>query len=173
MSTDPNSFLLGGGGKSAKFAQIGDTVEGVIVDQPELRQRTSIDDGKPLTWDDGSPQMQLVVRLQTDLRDDAEDDGIRNLYVSGGFKRASLQKAVADAVRTAGAKGLAVGGRLKVGFTGEEPPQKRGMSPAKLYQARYTPPTDTFLDEPAAKPEPAAATAGAKTSSGWDDNPPF
>jgi hypothetical protein len=169
MSNDPNAFLLGGGGKSAKFAAVGDTVEGTIVAPPELRQRTSIDDGKPLTWDDGSPQLQLVVKLQTTQREDTEDDGIRNLYVSGGFKRASLQKAVADAVRAAKSQGLEVGGTLAVRFTGEEPPAKRGMSPAKLYAAKYTPPTSTFLDEPK---EPA--TAGAAKGGGWaDEEPPF
>ena len=35
-------------------------------------------------------------------------DGVRALYVSGGFKRASTQKAIADAVRAAKAKGLPV-----------------------------------------------------------------
>lgn len=149
MSTDPNSFLLGGGGKTAKFENPGDTIKGTIAAPPELRQQTDIGTGAPATWDNGDPKMQLVVQLQTDLRDDAEDDGIRNLYVSGGFKRASLQKAVADAVRTAKAKGLEVGGTLAVRFTGEEPPSKKGFSPAKLYAAQYQPPTSTFLDETA------------------------
>ena len=167
MSNDPNAFLLGGGGKSAKFETIGDTVTGTIVATPELRQQTDLASGKPKTWDNGDPVMQLVIKLQTTGREDAEDDGVRNLYVSGGFKRASLQKAVADAVRTAKASGLAVGGTLAVKFTGEEPPATKGFSPAKLYAAKYTPPSDAFLDPP-------KETAGATAGGGWGtDEPPF
>lgn len=170
MSTDPNAFLLGGGGKSAKFEAVGDSITGVICAPPELRQQTDIKTGKPKTWDNGDPIMQLVVRLQTNEREDVEDDGVRNLYVAGGFKRASLQKAVADAVRSAKASGLEVGGTLAVKFTGEEPPTERGMSPAKLYAAKYTPPATSFLDEPK-EPAKAKATAGG---GGWDtDEPPF
>jgi len=168
MSTDPNTFLLGGGGKSASFLTIGDSISGVICAPPELRQQTDMKTGKLKTWDNGDPVMQLVVKLQTDLREDGEDDGVRNLYVSGGFKRDSLQKAVADAVRSAKAKGLEVGGTLAVKFTGEEPPTVKGFDPAKLYAAKYTPPpaaADAFLDQPK-----ATAAAG----SGWDnENPPF
>lgn len=169
MSNDPNSFLLGGGGKSAKFETPGDTVTGVVCAPPELRQQTDMKTGAPKTWDNGDPVMQLVVKLQTDEREDTEDDGVRNLYVAGGFKRASLQKAVADAIRTAKAKGLEVGGTLAVKFTGEEPPQTKGFSPAKLYAAKYTPPTDAFLDEPK---QSVGASAGA---SSWDtgSEPPF
>jgi hypothetical protein len=160
MSVD--TFLLGGGGKSAKFESVGDTVSGTICAQPELRQQTDIGTGAPKTWDNGDPVMQLVVKLQTTQREDAEDDGIRTLYISGGFKRASLQKAVADAVRSAKAIGLEVGGTLSVRFTGEEPPAKKGFSPAKLYAAKYEPPTNAFLDE--SKAAPAASSDG-----GWGD----
>lgn len=153
MSNDPNAFLLGGGGKSAKFETVGDTVTGVICAPPELRQQTDIKTGAPKTWDNGDPIMQLVVKLQTDQREDDEDDGVRNLYVSGGFKRASLQKAVADALRTAKAKGLELGGTLAIRYTGEEPASVKGFNPAKLYAAKYTPPTDAWLEEP----KPAAA----------------
>lgn len=162
MSTDPNAFLLGGGGKSAKFEAVGDTVTGVICAPPELRQQTDIKTGLPKTWDNGDPVMQLVVKLQTDQREDAEDDGVRNLYVSGGFKRASLQKAVADALRTAKVKGLEVGGTLAVRYTGEEPNSVKGFNPAKLYAAQYTPPTQKAADDflgttaPAASPDPWA-----------------
>jgi hypothetical protein len=152
VSTDTTAFLLGGGGKSAKFEAVGDTITGTIAAEPEMRQQTDIGTGALKTWDNGDPVMQLVVKLQTTERDDSEDDGIRNLYVSGGFKRASLQKAVADAVRAAGAKSLAVGGTLAVKFTGEEPPSKKGFNPAKLYAAKYDPPAAGFLAEPAAAP---------------------
>ena len=170
-TTDADNFLLGSGGKGAKFETIGDAVKGVICATPEMRQQTDIKTGAPSCWDDGSPKMQLVVKLQTDAKDDAEDDGIRSLYVSGGFKRMSTQKAIADAVRASGAKGLEVGGTLAVKFTGEEPSQTKGFNPAKLYAAKYTPPTvkavDDFLGTPASTANPT------KSAGDWDDDPPF
>ena len=139
-STDVTSFLFGGGGRSVKFEAPGDTVQGEIVDLA-MAQQTDLD-GKPRTWDNGDPRMQLVVTLATDLRDpeDAEDDGRRKLYVKGGNKIASTQKAVADAVRAAGAASLEVGGVLAVQFTGLGTPSKAGLNAPKLYAAQYRPP---------------------------------
>jgi hypothetical protein len=165
MSTDASTFLLGGGGKSAKFENVGDAIKGVICAQPELRQQTDIKTGAPKCWDNGDPMMQLVVKLQTEQRDpaDPEDDGIRALYISGGFKRASLQKAVAEAVRAAKAKNLDVGGTLAVRFTGEEPSSTKGFSPAKLYAAQYQP--------PAAKAAEDFLGGGAPQKDAWEDAP--
>jgi hypothetical protein len=152
MSTDPNAFLMGGGGRSAKFETAGDTITGTITGEPEIRQQTDIKTSQPKFWDNGDPQMQLVVRLQTALREDADDDGIRAIYVKGGFKAPTMQKAVADAVRASGAKGLAVGGTLTVTYTGNGPASGVGMSPPKYYTAQYQPPVvgAAFLQEPAA-----------------------
>jgi len=170
-ATDYDAFLLGSGGRSAKFEAVGDTVKGVICAQPEMRQQTDIKTGAPVSWDDGQPKMQLVIRLQTEDRDpsDPEDDGIRALYVSGGFKRASTQKAIADAVRAAKAKGLEVGGTLAVRFTGEEPSSVKGFNPAKLYAAKYEPPAAKAVDDFLGS-APAPAPAGTPNG-GWDDAP--
>jgi hypothetical protein len=142
MSTSPNDFLLGGGGKSAAFDTIGDSISGTITAEPEVRQQTDIQSGKPATWDNGDPKYQLVITLQTTLRADDEDDGIRGVYIKGS-KRAgtrSLHDAVATAVRNSGADGLAKGGVLTIRFVGEEPSQTRGFNPRKLYEANYVPP---------------------------------
>jgi hypothetical protein len=145
VSTDPNAFLMGGGIASAKFKEIGDTVKGVIADQPELRQQTDFKTGAPKFWNDGKPMMQLVVTLSTDERDpaDPEDDGSRRVYIKG-----KLQQAVAQAVRKAGAKGLEVGGTLQVSYVGNDAPKVRGEDGAKLYTAEYTsaaPQSQAFL----------------------------
>lgn len=144
---DANDFLMGGGGASAKFDAIGDTITGTIV-STEVRQQTDIGDGKPLVWDDGSPRMQLVVTLATDARDDTDDDGRRNLYVKGSKAPGSqsMHDAVRAAVQAAGAKGLEPGGTLTVTYVGDEPSKTRGFSPRKRYQATY------------AKPDHAAST---------------
>ena len=70
---DPNAFLMGGGAKSAKFDNEGDKVVGTIRDM-QVKQQTDIKTGAPRTWDNGDPMMQLVVTLQTDARDDEDDD---------------------------------------------------------------------------------------------------
>lgn len=158
MSTDVDQFLLGSGAKSAKFPTVGTVVKGKIVEQPVLRQQTDFTTGELLTWDDGSPRMQLVVKLATDERDPGEtdDDGTRALYVKG-----EMRKAIADALKKAGKTGLAVGGTLAVKYTGDGPKPAKGFAP-KLYAAQYEPPAagEDFFAAPAAS---AAA----------DEEPPF
>lgn len=134
---NPNAFLMGGGSKSAKFEQIGQEIGGRIVAEPELRQQTEYKTEKPKFWDNGDPVMQLVVKVQTDLREDGDDDGVRAFYIRGGFKRATTQKAVADACRAAGTQGLSMGGEL---FIKLESIDGTGQDAPKSWSARYTPP---------------------------------
>ena len=129
MSNASQSFLAGGGPKAVKFANVGDTVSGTIIKEPTVEQQRDIDSGKPRTYDDGNPMLQMVVTLQTDLRDDAEDDGVRRLFVRSGL-RTAVQKAVQDA----GVDSLDVGGELNdVTHTGLD-------GRKKLYRATYVPP---------------------------------
>jgi hypothetical protein len=134
---DPNAFLMGSGVKSASFAGTPPiTYSGPIVAPPEVRQQTKLEDGTPLTFADGSPRLQLIVQIQTTERVDADDDGVRSLYI-----KANSQKAVADAVRKAGATGLEVGGVLTLTYTADDLVNaKRGFTPPKLYAATYQPP---------------------------------
>lgn len=136
-----DGFLLGGGGKSASFETIGDSVTGTIL-SAEVKDQTDIGTGKPLTWDNGEVKKQLVVKLQTTLAEDGDDDGVRAIYVKGSKKAGSrsLHDAVAGAVRAAGAKSLEVGGTLTVTHDGTEPSQTRGFSDRKLYSATYAAP---------------------------------
>ncbi len=136
--TSTNDFLLGGGGKSVKFDNVGDSITGEIT-AAEVKQQTDIATGAPLSWDNGDPRMQLVVTLKTSLREDDDDDGSRNIYVKGSKKAGSksLHDAVAQAVRAAGAKGLDVGGTLTVTLVGTEPSATRGFNDRKLYGATY------------------------------------
>lgn len=163
-----DEFLMSGGVKSASFLEIGKTVTGTITREPEVRQQTDFDTGKPLTWDDGTPRMQLMVVLQTTERDPAnpEDDGQRAVYVKGQMK-----SVVRDAVRQAGAPGLKVGGTLTVTYVANGVPKRAGGKPPKQYSASYTAPAATaandFLNggEPQqavpAQPVPQAAPAFA------------
>lgn len=158
-----DSFLLGGGGSSAKFENVGDAVTGTIL-SAEVKDQTDLATGAILKWDNGDTRKQLVVRLQTTQRDDEDDDGVRALYVKGSKKAGShsLHDAVASAVRLAGAKSLEVGGTLTVTYTGEEPSATRGFNPRKLYSASYVAPTAATAGEfLGTTPPPAVPAAPA------------
>lgn len=162
-NTTAEQFLLGAGGKSAKFDAVGVQVSGTIAQPPQVRQQTHMETGAPLTWDNGDPRMQLVVQLQTTERADADDDGIRNLYVKGSKDPSSksLHAAVAGAVAGSGAKGLEVGGTLSVTYVGDGVSKTRGFNPPKQYEATYVPPnaSDFLGTTPATQPGAAQATS--------------
>lgn len=145
MSQDINDFLFGGGGAAAKFESLGDMVVGRVI-EADLKQQTSMDDNKPLYWDNGDPRMQLVIKLQTEERDPTKDDdeGIRTLYAKGGnFEVAdgqgkSMKDAIADALKKAEIKTLDNTVELKVAYTGEGKKTNRGYSAPKLFTAKAT-----------------------------------
>lgn len=152
MTTAEDFFT--GGSTSAKFPTVGTTVAGRITRVGEPMQQRDFSTGEPKTWDDGKPMLQLPVDLATDEREDADDDGVRTLYVKG-----AMQKAIRDALRKAGARGLAVGGHLAVTYSGDGVAKARGLNAPKEYQAVYTAP-DAAADFLAAdEPEPVAAPA--------------
>lgn len=122
---------------SAKFAQIGDRASGRIVAMDE-RQQTNMQ-GKPLTFEDGSPRMQWVISI---LQDNGETVA---LYCKGGNYQAetgsgeSMRTAIGIAVRDAQATGVDVGGELAIAFTGLGT-KKPGQDAPKLYTAQYRAP---------------------------------
>lgn len=140
MAANASEFLLGSRVKSASFPTKGTKVEGVIAREPQMQQQRDID-GKPESWDNGDPKMQLKVVLATDQRDDADDNGERALYVKTG-----LRTAVADAMREANISQLAVGDRLAVEYVGDGE-AKRGRTAPKQYRVTVTPGS---ADEPPA-----------------------
>lgn len=152
-----DEFLMGGGIPSVSFKNkpYGTTYSGTVDRHPEVQQQTDFDSGKPLFWDDGKPKWQAKIVIQTDERDPKinDDDGLRAIYAKG-----EVQKAIAAAVRAAGAKRVEPGGKLSLTFTGEGE-AKGKLNPPKLYAATYTPPNplEMAADAPAAAPAPAAA----------------
>lgn len=140
---DPNALLMGGGGRSAKFENPGDKVEGTIIDLTTQQQTTL--EGEPKFFDSGDPMWEIVVTLQTDERDpdDTDDDGVRKVYISGSMKYASKAKATRDAVAEAGAKALESGGHYGLAYTGDGEPTKRGYTAPKLFVATYRAPVAT------------------------------
>lgn len=111
----------------------GSQLVGTIERIGEAQQQTDRDTGQPSTWPGGQPIMVLPVTLRTTLREDAEDDGLRTLWVQKG---SLLFAKVRDAIKAAGSK-LRQGGQLVVTLTGREP-AKTGYK--NLFEVTYTPP---------------------------------
>jgi len=78
--------ILSSAAQAYRFVSPGDTVTGVI-EKIEVRQTSDFKTRKPVFWDDGRPQEQVVVTVQTDLDEtgvgdfEGEDDGLRAIYV--------------------------------------------------------------------------------------------
>jgi hypothetical protein len=160
---DANSFLMGGGGAAtAKFPTPGTVIGGHITEQPTVEQQRDIQSGEKKFWSDGNPMMQMVVTVQTDIRDAAieDDDGKRRIFVKGQMKNA-----VADAVRAAGAKGLEVGGVLRVRYSHDGEAKKAGFSAPKQYDAHYTPAVQAEFGA-SAPAAPPAVPAGVNPVTG-------
>lgn len=154
-SNELEDFLMGGGVRSAKFENIGDMVKGVIVERPQLRDQTDIQTGEVKRFRDGNPMKQVVITIMTDppLSEDEDDDGLRRIYV-----KSQMTAALRDALRKAGVRGPAEGGKIAVKFVSEKAPETRGFSPTKQYQVWYEDPPkrldmgDPLAEEPADDP---------------------
>lgn len=152
----------------------GQMLGGKIVSDPQTYHVREYDKNNPGNgplkyFPSGDPIYGLTVDVQTTERDPSieDDDGVRRMFIE---KKRQLN-AVRDAVRQAGASGLAVGGDLYMAWTGEESGQ--GTNPAMLWAAQYTPPAigipgptppaQQLATTPAAPsaPEVPAATAAA------------
>lgn len=131
---DANDFLMGGSIPGISFPEIGTHVEGTIVDYRKVQQKGP--EGELRTWDDGSPQFQLVVTLATDLREDEMDDGKRNLYV-----KSNMLTALREAIKASKFDGDMVGSKLYVRYVSDGEKKKRGFNAPKLYEVKFTPRT--------------------------------
>lgn len=148
---------------------------GVVTDEPVVSPLTEMGTGKPRVWKDGRTREQLVVTLRCDgsrggARDERNpqnphDDGKRRLYI-----KSYMVPAVREALQEAGSPGIRVGGELYVAWVGEEPSKTRGFSDARLWKARYVPPTTAIPDGGAAR-QPSVP-AGAVPADPWGAAPP-
>lgn len=150
--------LSGGGGSYFSFgpqgSQPGAHVAGLVLDMKEV-QSTDFKTGALETWDNGDPKMQYKVTLQTELRDDAQDDGKRDIYLDGRRKPyddGGMSKlcAVLEAVRTVtGTTSLQPNGKLTLQWV-----SGLGISgDPRRYQAWYEAPA-MALGQPGTPPPP-------------------
>ena len=131
-------------GPSAKFPELGTSFTGTVVDPLRRAPQTDFDTGEVMHWSDGSERMQTLVGLRLD------DGTTTTLYARGGkFEAAegtgtSMEGAIVAAVRRAGADKIRKGGRLTITHTGLTKPAKKGLNPAKLFEAVYEPPEESL-----------------------------
>ena len=156
-TTTPEEFLFGSG-QTAKFEQIGQRHRGIVLSRPVTRPQTDYSTGKPKFWENGDPVEQMVIRLLTQEREDADDDGVRVLYIDNKRKKESLR----DACRQVGAKRIEVGGVVDMAYTGDGP-KEGGGNPPKLYWSAYELPTaetlaaiEAYLNGPGLPQQPQA-----------------
>lgn len=150
----------GNGGSSFPFHNPGDTVVGKILSIDEVQQ-TDPKTGAPQFWDEykTQPKMQYRVTLQTDLRDQPDDDGHRAVYLKGSRKpetKSSLS-ATLEAVKqaTGGSTDLREGGYLRLTYVGDGAKTNAALSAPKLYEAQYQAP-QVNLGQPAPASQPSA-----------------
>lgn len=169
--------FMTGGHRSAKFDTFGQVIGGEIVEAPKVEQQTDPKTRAPQFYPSGDPKWVMLVAVQAQPAE-ADDDGIRTLYVKGDMKRAA-QKAVAQA----GAGRLEVGGVLQIRYVRDEPNSSGAGLPKKCYEARYTPPAGTS-PAPAATPRnapisglpmntPPRGGSSSPPATAFDDAPPF
>jgi hypothetical protein len=159
---DADALLFGGGVKSVRLSNIGDRVEGTIVGKDTVHEREYSDDKNAAPVykyfkDSGKPIPQLVLTIQTNLREDDDDDGRRKVY----FKP-EWQKELSRQIRNNGGKVIEIGAWVRLVRTHDEP--GKGPIPKKMVSVEYRGQTDQAVmgtPAPAAQPAPAATPAPA------------
>ena len=121
------------GGKSAfnKDTAPGTTVTGTITNT-DTREKLKYGTNQPDTYSNGSPKYVEVITIQTNLQDDPDDNGLRNVYINlWGLQRAAL----AEACKAAHCAKPVEGDTFTATYVGLGQAQP-GMSAPKLYEYR-------------------------------------
>jgi hypothetical protein len=130
-------ILFGGKGPKAAFAKgdpIGLEVGGTVVGAPIVRQSTDLATGQPETWQDGNPKTEIVVVVQTNLRENADDDGQRRFFLR---ESSDQLRAVSAALAAVGAPEIEEGGYLSIKYTGDGVAPRPGFNAPRLHTATY------------------------------------
>lgn len=132
---------LAGGSKSAFTSDSlpGDTITGAVV-SVDYKQVNDFNAGEPAYFPSGDPKMQFVIVIQTDQRDDEDDDGRRTIYIPawGSKKQALVDAMRAEGMRKA-SEAFATGNIFTATFVEElqkQNPQTRARYREKVYTYR-------------------------------------
>lgn len=143
---DPNDLLNGKSIPSISFkdAKVGDSFTGIIAEL-ETAQVRNYETGEPEFWDDGNAKLQIVVTLDTEYSDNAEDDGQRKVYLFG-----QKLAAAKSALKAAGVDKLEKGSTFTITYSGTKPATNKKYNDVKLYSidivpAKSNPAVDNLL----------------------------
>ena len=129
---------------SVKFPTLGGSVVGSLVSVTEF-QATDFITKEPVTWPNGDPRMNKLLKLvlvreaDVEFSTDANPGDVISVWLSGG-----RLYDYADAVREymkEHQSGPAVGTMCAIKFTEEVPAQTKGFSPRKVLGIRFRPET--------------------------------
>jgi len=130
MTTNPQDFLeQSTGSRYPAFkweSKPGGVLSGTIIEPPRVISRPNLNTDEP--------EDNLIIAVRT-----AEDHEL-SLWVRRGF----LAQAIAEAVKEAGAAGLAEGGKLHVKHT--ENRDTGRPQPARVFKAKYEPPVTSTVN---------------------------
>jgi hypothetical protein len=155
---DANALLQGGGDPIIKFAKLGDSVTGLLLDA-EVVDQTTPQGATVVDEKTGRVKKQIIYTLQTELRDPfiEDDDGKRRV-----FAKWAIQQAITEALQEAGLEkvGLKPNGKLTITHSSVKPASTRGFSDMKLFEAKYEAPglPSSTDDAPVAEKAPAGST---------------
>jgi hypothetical protein len=141
-----------------KFKDEDAEIEGDISGAPEQVPLTEFKSDTPKRDKNGRQVMQVLVVLATDQCDDDNPDGLWRVYIG----KPLMRKAVLRALKDAGTRTLADGGRLWLKRTRDR--HVSGGGSAHDFIAKYT------LPQGLGKP---SGTAGEEPAANSDDEPPF
>lgn len=134
---DEMDKALQSGHKSAFNADTpaGTTVSGTITGS-DYRQVTDYSTKQPAFFPSGDPKMQIIINLHTNLRDNADDDGERSVYIPmWGAKKYALLDAIKAAGMTSASEAFTPGNLFAATFVGEERKQgSTGSYTEKIYR---------------------------------------
>jgi hypothetical protein len=121
-----------------KYSPVGATITGTVIESAPQQNR-DYEDNSAKFWDDGSPQMMLVVTLQTNLRDQTieDDDGKRRLFLRWW---GTDQRNLKEAIQRTGDKFLRNGSTLTATFAGLGEQKDRKLNPPRVFEFIYEPP---------------------------------
>lgn len=136
--------------KGAKFEQPGTSISG-IIENVTANQIRDFKSRQPKFFDDGQPQMQVLVTINTGVTDPMveDDDGRRTVYIKGfGLQRHAWLQALHNAGLRKAAE-VRPGDRFTATFTGfgEANP---GMNAPKLFEyvIEHQSPADLAMNQP-------------------------
>lgn len=147
--------------KGAKFEQPGTSISG-IIENVTANQIRDFKSRQPKFFDDGQPQMQVLVTINTGVTDPMveDDDGRRTVYIKGfGLQRHAWLQALHNAGLRKAAE-VRPGDRFTATFTGFGE-AKPGMNAPKLFEyvIEHQSPADLAMNQPQQAPNQGYAPA--------------